>query len=78
MDGEVEGGGRRFRLVTLRSNDQFNTTIYGYYDRFRSIRGTRDIVMMGRADQARLGVKEGDKVALVGDAGDGHDAGRRV
>ncbi|MGI4731519.1 MAG: molybdopterin dinucleotide binding domain-containing protein, partial [Janthinobacterium lividum] len=77
-DGEVEGGGQRFRLVTLRSNDQFNTTIYGYYDRFRSIRGTRDIVMMGKADQAKLGVKEGDKISLVGDAGDGHDAVRRV
>ena len=75
--GFDEGDGR-FRLVTLRSNDQFNTTIYGYYDRFRSIRGTRDIVMMGRADQARLGVKEGDKVALLGDAGDGHDGVRRI
>ncbi len=68
--------GDRFRLMTLRSNDQFNTTIYGYYDRFRSIRGTRDIVMMCRADQERMGVKEGDKVALVGDAGD--DVVRRV
>ncbi len=77
-DGEVDGGGRRFRLMTLRSNDQFNTTIYGYYDRFRSIRGTRDIVMMGHADQAKLGVKEGDRISLVGDAGDGHDAGRRI
>ena len=77
-DGAVAGGGQRFRLVTLRSNDQFNTTIYGYYDRFRSIRGTRQIVMMGRADQAKLGVKEGDTITLVGDAGDGHDGVRRV
>ncbi len=71
-----DDGGDRFRLITLRSNDQFNTTIYGYHDRFRSIRGTRDIVMMCRADQLRLGVAEGDKVALVGDAGD--DVVRRV
>ncbi len=61
----------RFRLVTLRSNDQFNTTIYGYDDRFRGIRGTRMVVMMNRADMARIGVAAGDKVALQSDAEDG-------
>jgi molybdopterin-dependent oxidoreductase alpha subunit len=63
----------RFRLITMRSNDQFNTTIYGYYDRFRSIRGTRDVVLMCKADMAAMGVEEGTKVSLVGDAGDGVD-----
>ena len=66
----------RFRLVTLRSNDQFNTTVYGYDDRFRGIKGTRDVVLMGAADMARAGVREGDTVTLVGDAEDGVD--RRV
>ena len=61
----------RLRLVTLRSNDQFNTTIYGYDDRFRGIKGTRQVVMMGKADQAKLGVSDGDIVALEGDADDG-------
>ncbi|SEM43025.1 oxidoreductase alpha (molybdopterin) subunit [Sphingomonas gellani] len=61
----------RFRLVTLRSNDQFNTTIYGYDDRFRGIKGTRQVVMINVADQQRLGVKDGDIVALVSDADDG-------
>jgi molybdopterin-dependent oxidoreductase alpha subunit len=61
----------RFRLITLRSNDQFNTTIYGYDDRFRGIKGTRQVVMMNAADQRRLGVKDGDIVALEGDAEDG-------
>ena len=65
---EKEG---RFRLVTLRSNDQFNTTIYGYDDRFRGIRGTRMVVMMNAADIAALGLKDGDKVALESDAEDG-------
>ncbi len=36
----------RYRLMTMRSNDQFNTTIYGYSDRFRGIEGTRDVVLM--------------------------------
>ena len=65
-----------FRLMTLRSNDQFNTTIYGYHDRFRGVKGTRDIVFMNAVDMARLGVADGGSVRLVGDASDGVD--RRV
>ena len=61
----------RFRLMTLRSNDQYNTTIYGYDDRFRGIKGTRQVVLMCNADMARLGVKDGDIVALETDAEDG-------
>ncbi|MCJ8056926.1 FdhF/YdeP family oxidoreductase [Shinella curvata] len=61
----------RYRLVTMRSNDQFNTTIYGYSDRFRGIEGTRDIVLMSEGDIAAAGLREGQKVALVSDFGDG-------
>ena len=60
----------RYRLMTLRSNDQFNTTIYGYHDRFRGIEGTRDIVLMNKEDMAREKVTDGDEIALVSDAGD--------
>ncbi|ATI57142.1 formate dehydrogenase [Sphingomonas melonis TY] len=63
----------RFRLMTLRSNDQFNTTVYGYHDRFRGIKGTRDVVLMNRADMAELGLAEHDKVDLVGDEGTNGD-----
>jgi anaerobic selenocysteine-containing dehydrogenase len=63
-------GHKILQLITLRSNDQFNTTIYGYNDRFRGIHGTRMVVLMNRADMARLGVAEGDSVRLVTDAGD--------
>ena len=65
---EKEG---RLRLVTLRSNDQFNTTIYGYDDRFRGIRGTRMVVMMNATDIAALGRKDGDVVTVESDAEDG-------
>jgi molybdopterin-dependent oxidoreductase alpha subunit len=61
----------RYRLMTLRSNDQFNTTIYGYHDRFRGIRGTRDVLLMDGADMADAGLSEGQVVALESDAGDG-------
>ena len=66
----------RFSLITLRSTDQFNTTIYGYDDRFRGIRGTRKVAMMNRSDMLRLGLSDGDRIALEGDADDGVD--RRV
>ena len=63
----------RFRLITLRSNDQFNTTVYGYHDRFRGVKGTRDVLFISPADMAEQGLSEGDIVSLVGDAGDGID-----
>jgi molybdopterin-dependent oxidoreductase alpha subunit len=61
----------RFRLMTLRSNDQFNTTIYGYSDRLRGIEGTRDVVLMNPEDIAEAGLAQGQVIGLVGDAGDG-------
>jgi molybdopterin-dependent oxidoreductase alpha subunit len=61
----------RYRLITLRSNDQFNTTIYGYSDRLRGIEGTRDVVLMNPEDMARHGLTAGQVVALESDAGDG-------
>lgn len=66
----------RFRLITMRSNDQFNTTIYGYSDRMRGIEGTRDVVLINPADIQRMGLREGQVVSLVSDAEDGVD--RRV
>lgn len=61
----------RYRLMTLRSNDQFNTTIYGYSDRLRGIEGTRDVLLMNPAEIDRAGLQAGQVVGLVCDAGDG-------
>ena len=52
------------QLMTLRSNDQFNTTVYGYDDRFRGVDGTRSVVFMNRNDVVRLGHAPGDWVTL--------------
>jgi len=68
---DFEDAPGRYRLITMRSNDQFNTTIYGYSDRFRGIEGTRDVVLMNEDDMAEAGLAHGEKVTLVGDAGDG-------
>ncbi len=61
----------RYRLLTMRSNDQFNTTIYGYSDRFRGIVGTRDVLLMHEADMAEAGLAKGDIAAMVTDVDDG-------
>jgi molybdopterin-dependent oxidoreductase alpha subunit len=58
-------------LMTLRSNDQFNTTIYGYHDRFRGVTGTRDILFMNTADIARLGLRDGGQAMVETVADDG-------
>lgn len=52
-------------LASLRSNDQFNTTIYGYSDRFRGVDGTRQVIFMNADDILRLGFADGDVVDLV-------------
>lgn len=52
-------------LQTLRSHDQYNTTIYSYNDRYRGIHGKRDIVFMNPDDIARLGFNAGDHVDIV-------------
>lgn len=61
----------RYRLLTMRSNDQFNTTIYGLSDRLRGIEGTRDVLLMNPEDIARAGLASGQMVSLVSDAEDG-------
>ncbi len=66
----------RFRLITMRSNDQFNTTIYGFSDRMRGIEGTRDVLLINPQEMRRAGLEAGQIVALVSDAED--DVERRV
>ncbi|KAA8610267.1 FdhF/YdeP family oxidoreductase [Salipiger aestuarii] len=51
-------------LITLRSNDQFNTTIYGFSDRLRGLKGGRMVVLVNRGEMQRLGLSEGQVVAL--------------
>jgi molybdopterin-dependent oxidoreductase alpha subunit len=59
------------QLITLRSNGQFNTTVYSLDDRFRGIYGTRMVVLMHRNDIDRLGLHEGDMIKMVCAADDG-------
>jgi molybdopterin-dependent oxidoreductase alpha subunit len=59
------------QLITLRSNGQFNTTVYNYDDRFRGIYGSRHVVMMHQNDIDRFGLKEGETVVLTTAVDDG-------
>lgn len=70
--GESYGEAGVLQLTTVRSNDQFNTSIYGYHDRFRGVNGTRMVVFMNGADATALGVAADDLVDLTTAIDDGH------
>jgi molybdopterin-dependent oxidoreductase alpha subunit len=55
----------RLLLQTLRSHDQFNTTIYGLDDRYRGVKGGRRVVFVHPDDIADLGLTDGGRVDIV-------------
>lgn len=59
------------RLATVRSHDQFNTTIYSNNDRYRGVYNDRMVLFMNAQDIADRGLKEYDKVALETISNDG-------
>ncbi|OIK25693.1 FdhF/YdeP family oxidoreductase [Streptomyces malaysiense] len=61
----------RLLLQTLRSHDQYNTTIYGLDDRYRGITGGRRVVLVNAEDARSLGFAEGAYVDLVSEWRDG-------
>ena len=70
----------RLLLQTLRSHDQYNTTIYGKDDRYRGIFGGRRVVLLNETDIAELGFADGQIVDLVSEwtAADGTVQERRA
>ncbi len=64
------------RLATVRSHDQFNTTIYSYNDRYRGVYNDRMVLFMNAQDMADRGLAAGAKVALETVSDDG--VARRV
>jgi molybdopterin-dependent oxidoreductase alpha subunit len=61
----------RLILQTLRSHDQFNTTIYRLDDRYRGIEGGRHVVFVSPPDVAELGLSDGQYVDIVSEWSDG-------
>ncbi|WP_027055224.1 FdhF/YdeP family oxidoreductase [Mesorhizobium erdmanii] len=58
-------------LTTIRSHDQYNTTIYGLDDRYRGVFGRRDVIFMNADDLAGRGLKDGDRIDVRSVMGDG-------
>ena len=55
----------RLILQTLRSHDQYNTTIYGLDDRYRGVKGGRRVIFINPADIEAFGLRQGDRVDLI-------------
>ncbi|MGW4101230.1 FdhF/YdeP family oxidoreductase [Mycobacterium sp. NPDC004974] len=68
-DGSTESG--TLILATLRSHDQWNTTIYSDNDRYRGVKNLRTLIFMNAQDMAERGIREFDDVDIVATARDG-------
>jgi molybdopterin-dependent oxidoreductase alpha subunit len=55
----------RFILMTIRSHDQYNTTIYGLHDRYRGVHGNRRIVFMNALDMSERNLKTRDVINIT-------------
>jgi molybdopterin-dependent oxidoreductase alpha subunit len=55
----------RLRMMTIRSHDQYNTTVYGLDDRYRGVKGERRVVFMSSTDMVALGLIERQLVDLI-------------
>jgi anaerobic selenocysteine-containing dehydrogenase len=63
-------------LSTIRSHDQYNTTVYSMSDRYRGVYGQRDVVFLNKSELEKRGLRDGDRVDLVTQSTDGIE--RRV
>jgi anaerobic selenocysteine-containing dehydrogenase len=61
----------RLRLATIRSHDQFNTTIYSNDDRYRGLKGLRTVVFMNSEDMRERGLSEFDLIDVTSFSKDG-------
>jgi molybdopterin-dependent oxidoreductase alpha subunit len=58
-----------YRMMTVRTHDQYNTTVYGTDDRYRGIRGGRRVVFVNEDDLRETGIAAGSLVDLSNDFG---------
>jgi molybdopterin-dependent oxidoreductase alpha subunit len=65
LDDPTRGDPEVLVLTTLRSHDQYNTTIYGLNDRYRGVKGRRDVVFAHPDDLAARGLADGDVIDLT-------------
>jgi molybdopterin-dependent oxidoreductase alpha subunit len=71
LPDDVDPGDGRLMLTTVRSHDQFNTTIYSNDDRYRGLSGLRTVVFMNKNDMADRGLTEFSPIDLTSISRDG-------
>ena len=62
---DVSVGPGQYVLMTLRSHDQYNTTIYGLHDRYRGVHGHRRVLFMNADDMVKRGWKSRQSVSIT-------------
>jgi molybdopterin-dependent oxidoreductase alpha subunit len=70
--------GNSLTLTTIRSHDQYNTTMYGLNDRYRGIKGRRDVIFVNENDLSKRGLNHGDRVDVTVDAKANSGIGERI
>ena len=76
LPDDVDAGDGRLMLTTLRSHDQFNTSIYSNDDRYRGLKGLRTVIFMNANDMRDRGIGEFDLIDVTSFSKDGSQ--RRV
>jgi anaerobic selenocysteine-containing dehydrogenase len=71
-------GGNGLTLTTIRSHDQYNTTMYGLNDRYRGIKGRRDVIFVNERDLSKRGLSHGDLVDVTVDTPANSDLSQRI
>ena len=71
------GTGDELRLITMRSHDQYNTTVYGLDDRYRGVFGHRRVCFINKQDLARIGMQAGQWVDMTSLWDDGERVAKR-
>ena len=61
-----------YRMMTIRTHDQYNTTVYGNNDRYRGVWGGRRVVFMNETDMSEAGIAAGSLVDISNDFGGEH------
>ncbi len=67
----------QYLLMTVRSHDQFNTTIYGLHDRYRGVHGGRRVLFMNPEDAAARGWAAGTRLDITSHFGDERRVAKR-
>ncbi|MGH3275100.1 MAG: FdhF/YdeP family oxidoreductase, partial [Streptosporangiaceae bacterium] len=73
LPDDIDPGDGRLMLATIRSHDQFNTTIYSNNDRYRGLRGLRTVIFMNSGDMRDRGIEEFGLIDVKSFSRDGTD-----